>query len=629
MTYASTRWLTVLTILLTCAILVVTPSSVTAQAPGALEILSVEYDANSGLVSIRLRAEGSRDVPVEQLTVLVNAVPRSAVSDERFSPARPSVLLAIDTSGSMAGRPIAAARNAALVFLAQLSEDDPVGLLTFANQPVLQVPVTSHGAQQSAALASLVASGETALHDAIILGLETLAGSPSPRALVLLSDGEESGVSTSTVEDVLAAIDTSNVVIHSFALGTEAPGEFLRNLSNRTDGSFWSVADDEALEELFLALGGRIGASRSAVVRVPGLTVGEHHVTVRARVAGQLAEAIVPFTVHPSVSLNVTPGATPTDGSPITFEVALATTASAHVTVALLGGQGAASLAGTRIFVDPWTVEPGVYSLLVEVHIGGTVVAEQALEVTVPAVAPRLSVARLANGDWRAAGQAQGGSALVAIADGEEIARSEAGTLTFTPPVEAAALTVRLQDARGAAMLDESYNLQAQTGTAKSSPIPILLGIGAAIVFAGGFLAWRRRNTRRAPEVRPLVRKRSGSDTARRPSSLEATTPRAWLQVTQPDGQARQFPLGARPLLAGSTPSADIRLEGPGIRPDHARFSLTPAGDLRIHGVGERGVRPYEAGTDDQWIVVRPGEEVAIAGWLFRLAAADPEQEAI
>src|SRR3546814_2911318 len=83
------------------------------EAPGAqLEILGADYDHASGTLHVQLRADGARDQAVEDLTVLVDSVPRSILPTEAEEATARTVLLAIDVSGSMVGGPMASASEA-------------------------------------------------------------------------------------------------------------------------------------------------------------------------------------------------------------------------------------------------------------------------------------------------------------------------------------------------------------------------------------------------------------------------------------------------------------------------------------------------------------------------------------
>ena len=111
-----------------------------------------------------------------------------------------SIMLANDTSGSMAATDVApsrlaAAEKAANRFLAKVPGSVRVGLLEFnTTVALLQSPTTDH-ALVSSALAQLRVTGGTAIGDALRTALHTLAtvpkeaGKKPPGAILLLSDG--------------------------------------------------------------------------------------------------------------------------------------------------------------------------------------------------------------------------------------------------------------------------------------------------------------------------------------------------------------------------------------------------------------------------------------------------------
>ena len=122
---------------------------------------------------------------------------------------RATILLALDTSGSMMATDVApsrleAAENQARTFVAGLPEGVQVGLVTFDSSARLIVAPTADRAQVTSALTSLGVGGGTATAEGIRTSLAAIAGIPkgdsgkaAPAAIVLMSDG------TPTVSDGL------------------------------------------------------------------------------------------------------------------------------------------------------------------------------------------------------------------------------------------------------------------------------------------------------------------------------------------------------------------------------------------------------------------------------------------
>jgi Mg-chelatase subunit ChlD len=104
-----------------------------------------------------------------------------------------SVVLVIDTSKSMEGAPMDAARRAATTFVGALPAGVPVAVVGFGNVPTVASPFGTSKALTNAALARLTPRGNTTLYDAVVQALRLLSdrkpGTEDRQAVVLLTDG--------------------------------------------------------------------------------------------------------------------------------------------------------------------------------------------------------------------------------------------------------------------------------------------------------------------------------------------------------------------------------------------------------------------------------------------------------
>jgi Ca-activated chloride channel family protein len=153
-----------------------------------------------------------------------------------------SIMLANDTSGSMAATDVApsrlaAAEKAANHFLSSVPASVRVGLLEFnTHVALLQSPTTDHALVRSA-LARLRVTGGTAIGDALRTALHTLesvpreGGKKPPGAIVLLSDGaSDVGSDPITAAQQAAA---AHIPIYTVELGTPN-GTVTEKRGNRT-----------------------------------------------------------------------------------------------------------------------------------------------------------------------------------------------------------------------------------------------------------------------------------------------------------------------------------------------------------------------------------------------------------
>jgi len=129
-----------------------------------------------------------------------------------------TVVLLLDTSGSMKGAGIDAAKRAATAFLNSVPADVRVGLVAFSSAPGPVLLPTLNRAQIRAAVARLVAQGETALYDGLAVALRQV-GSVGQRRVVLLSDGADT-TSITSLSAVASTLSRSGTVLDAVGFQT-------------------------------------------------------------------------------------------------------------------------------------------------------------------------------------------------------------------------------------------------------------------------------------------------------------------------------------------------------------------------------------------------------------------------
>ncbi len=84
------------------------------------------------------------------------------------------VALVIDTSGSMKGKPLEDAINAATVFLKEMRNIDKIAVVGFSDNVTVYSPFTSNMQTLENSVAGITAKGETSLFDGIIEGYKSV-----------------------------------------------------------------------------------------------------------------------------------------------------------------------------------------------------------------------------------------------------------------------------------------------------------------------------------------------------------------------------------------------------------------------------------------------------------------------
>jgi tight adherence protein B len=163
------------------------------------------------------------------------------------------VALVIDTSGSMVGAPLAAAKVAAQAFLSQLPASVPVSVIGFGASPSVVSPRSTNRTAQLAAIRALSAGGQTALYDALRVALNQLQlpGAGARQMAVLLTDGGDTA-STASLDITADALAKAKVPLFAVELRTsESSPAALAKLTSASGGRVVPAADPAALAGAF------------------------------------------------------------------------------------------------------------------------------------------------------------------------------------------------------------------------------------------------------------------------------------------------------------------------------------------------------------------------------------------
>ena len=169
------------------------------------------------------------------------------------------VVLLIDTSGSMAGAPLADAKSAAHRFLESINPADRVALVSFAFQPQVVTQFTADRSMLAAGIDGLVASGETAVHDAVVAATAMARESGRRTVFVLLSDGGDT-VSINSFDSAVSSVKAAGVPVFTVALESgEWDPAALGTLAAASGGRALSTTDSGELPALYASIARELG----------------------------------------------------------------------------------------------------------------------------------------------------------------------------------------------------------------------------------------------------------------------------------------------------------------------------------------------------------------------------------
>ncbi len=178
-----------------------------------------------------------------------------------------TILLVLDTSGSMGGNKIRYATEASVNFLKRLHPDDHVGLLTFnQHTTLLQTPkrVADSVEPLVGTVQNLLARGGTALHAAVCKSVDILQAlrqedqdNSRLYGIVLLSDGDDTRGQPSANEMFATCLpshaEADGIKVFPIAFGQEANQSVLQRIAQVSGGKMFA-ASPQSLDKIYLKI---------------------------------------------------------------------------------------------------------------------------------------------------------------------------------------------------------------------------------------------------------------------------------------------------------------------------------------------------------------------------------------
>ncbi|MEM7346847.1 MAG: VWA domain-containing protein [Chloroflexota bacterium] len=244
------------------------------QAQQALQLRIDTVDIKEfSFVQIALTVRDTDGLPVEGLTqsnfeINEDWQPETLpiINLTASTQAQVSVILTLDTSGSMSGQPLSDAKTASVRFLDRLDSNDRSAMLAFSGQleleessnPAREIGFSNESAAIYPLIDSLTANGATPLYDAAFKAVR-LASEESlgNRAVLLLTDGRDEdgeggpGSAVANAESAIREANRFNIPIFVIGLGQEIDRAYLQRLALETGGTYQETPDSTELTTLF------------------------------------------------------------------------------------------------------------------------------------------------------------------------------------------------------------------------------------------------------------------------------------------------------------------------------------------------------------------------------------------
>ena len=223
-----------------------------ALAPGAIRITAVHVDDGDDVRVTVVTAKPRSRPPV----VKENGHRVAGLTAENLGAGK-SVVLAIDRSQSMKGKPLADASAGARAFVRAKAPADRIAIVAVGHRALQLSRFNSATIDADTTLRSIDtdAVAGTALYDAVVMASEALKDEPhSGRVLILLTDGQEVS-SKASLQDAIDAARAAHVTVHPIAIESAAfrPAP-LRRLAAETDGRYHAAASSAQLGAIYAAI---------------------------------------------------------------------------------------------------------------------------------------------------------------------------------------------------------------------------------------------------------------------------------------------------------------------------------------------------------------------------------------
>ena len=165
----------------------------------------------------------------------VTGICTSKITEKDFD-----TIIVTDTSGSMAGTKLTAAKTAdkAFVDATLLNADNKVGLVNFATSLVGSLDLTNSKPALYTAIDAYSATGYTCISCGLNKAMTMIAASSKPRYVILMSDGQWN-TGSDPVPIAQSAHSTYGIVIYTIGFGSDVDATTLQSIATATDGKYY------------------------------------------------------------------------------------------------------------------------------------------------------------------------------------------------------------------------------------------------------------------------------------------------------------------------------------------------------------------------------------------------------
>ncbi len=316
--------------------------------------------------------DGEVDLSGVTVRVAGTKVPATAAPASTSNDVRRTSILAIDTSDSMRGERIAAAKRAALTYLSTVPANVRIGVLTFDDTVKTLVKPTIDRGRARSAIDGLTLTRNTALYDGVLGALKAAGpagASAGQRRVLLLTDGDDT--TTTSLIDVVDQVKASGVTLDAIAFQKKnaQANPDLGILAQAGKGSLVNALDARALSAAFADEADALARQIVVTATIPAGSPRNADVDVTTPLSSGAVSTSAYLALRPAAKKAAAPSdAGPTDvaSSPLTVSGTVVLAGVGAIGVGLLGLILVLAFSGPKVSKEDQLAEQmkayGVYS---------------------------------------------------------------------------------------------------------------------------------------------------------------------------------------------------------------------------------------------------------------------------
>ena len=199
-----------------------------------------------------------------------------------------SLAILIDTSGSLSSSDLANEKSAAKQLVAQLGSSDQAAVYTFETSVSLNQDFTSDKSKLNTAIDAITGGSSTALYLAIQTASQAMGARSGRKAIVLMTDGEDT-MGGLTIDQAIAAAKTAGAPVFTVGFGS-ANQTILTQIATQTGGFYTGSATSTSLQSILQSIG-QVLSSQYEISYTSGYPTSDNPVDISVTYNGQTSTA--------------------------------------------------------------------------------------------------------------------------------------------------------------------------------------------------------------------------------------------------------------------------------------------------------------------------------------------------